>query len=117
MGVASGQVKEALEGRALYVHKGEEEAAYGLISSFVLGTEAQPVWNETVWKKWLEFWLSTAPASFLGVVLSLGLRARPGPLGTFSFRCCPAALKSTSSRRRWSFFRWRFRRRARTWYG
>ena len=81
-----GQVKEALDGRALYVHKGEEEAAYGLISSFVLGREAQPVWNEAVWKKWLEFWLlgrPTAPASFLGVVLSLGLRARPGPLGTF----------------------------------
>ena len=88
-----GQVKEALDGRALYVHKGEEEAAYGLISSFVLGREAQPVWSEAVWKKWLEFWLlggPTAPASFLGVVLSLGLRAKPGPLGTVTrvLPCC-----------------------------
>ena len=85
-----GQAKEAPDGRALYVHKGEDEAAYGLISSFVLGREAQPVWNEAVWKKWLEFWLLGGP---------------------------PRLLQSTSSRRRWSFFRWRFRTRRRTWYG
>ncbi|CAE7194356.1 SLC12A7 [Symbiodinium sp. CCMP2592] len=90
-----GQVKEALDGRALYVHQGEEDAAYGAISTYVLGQEAQPVWNEAVWKKWLGFWLlgrPTAPASFLGVVLSLGLRARPGPLGTF-IRVLPCCAK------------------------
>ena len=27
-------------------------------------------------------------------------------MGTFVYECCPAALKSTSSRRRWSFFQW-----------
>ncbi|CAE7270082.1 unnamed protein product [Symbiodinium sp. CCMP2592] len=74
-----GQVKEALDGRALYVHKGEEDTAYAAISTYVLGREAQPVWNEAVWKKWLGFWL-------------LGRPTAGGPLGTF-VRVLPCCAK------------------------
>ena len=110
-----GQVKEALDGRALYVHKGEEEAAYGLISSFVLSRSGARQCGRSGWSS--GFWAgpprllpSSVSCSAWGCARSRGRWAQ-------SLECCPAALKSTSSRCRWSFFRWRFRRRSRTWYG
>ena len=91
--LVKGLVKEALDGRPLYVRRDEVEAAKEVIVTYVLGNEAQAGWTEQVWRRWVGFWLlgrPSAPASFLGVVLCLGLRARPGPLGSFLrlLPCC-----------------------------
>ena len=71
----------ALSGRPLYVLASELDVGREVIDRF----EVQPrnCWNQTVWKRWFGFWLAGRRSAFVGLVLKIGVRAKPGQWGNF----------------------------------
>ena len=86
-------VSSALSGRPLYVLESETDAGREVVDKF----HVQPgnCWHQTVWKRWLGFWLSgrrSASVAFVGLVLKVGLRAKPGQFGHF-LRILPSCAR------------------------
>ena len=83
----------ALMGRPLYVKEDEAQVAHETIDHYGIGPRV--CWTDETWKRWLRFWLgkgSGCSAAFVGLVLKMGLGARPGQLGTF-IRCLPCCAR------------------------
>ena len=79
----------ALSGRPLYVMAGEVDAAKRLVDDWNL--RPGRCWVMDTWRSWLRFWLvDGVNMAFVGLVLKLGLGARPGHLGNFvrCLLCC-----------------------------
>ena len=81
----------ALMGRPLYVKEDETQVAHELIDHYGLGPGV--CWTDETWKRWLRFWLGRGSAcsiAFVGLVLKMGLGAKPGQLATFirCLSCC-----------------------------
>ena len=86
--------QQALNGRRLYVLKDEVSAAKEVIDAFQI--KAGNCWDQSTWKQWLRFWLDKPEGlsiSFVGLVLKVGLSAKPGQLGNF-VRVLPACART-----------------------
>ena len=80
-----GAAQLALAGRPLYVLSSEVDSARRVVDDWNL-TPGR-CWNMDTWRTWLRFWLvDGVTMAFIGLVLKLGLGARPGHLGNF-IRC------------------------------
>ena len=86
-------VTSALSGRPLYVLPSEVAVGREVIDRF--GVRPGNCWNQSVWKTWLGFWLDgrrSVSVAFVGLVLKVGLRAKPGQFGNF-LRILPACAR------------------------